>query len=46
MPTSEERRIVEELDREASRKGGLVVLVVCLMAAVALVVTGTMGMLQ
>lgn len=44
MHNPEERQIMEELDREVSRKGGLVALIVCLIVAIALVVAGTMGM--
>jgi len=43
MSNPEERRIMEELDREVSRKGGLVALIVCLLVAIALVVSGTVG---
>ncbi len=43
MPDAEERRIMEELDREVSSKGGLVALVVCLVVAVALLAAGAMG---
>ena len=46
MQTPEERDIVEQLDREVSRRGGLVALVICLLAAAGLLIVMTMGVFR
>lgn len=45
MSTPEERKIVEDLDREVSQSGGLVALVLCLLVGGALLVVMAMDVL-
>lgn len=38
MPSHEERKLIEELDREADRPAGLILLVACMATGIALLV--------
>lgn len=45
MPSNEERDIVDQLDREVSRKGTLVALAVCMILAVGVITAVAMDIL-
>lgn len=45
MPNPEEKELVDELDREVSRKGSLIALVACLALAGGMFVAVTMDLL-
>jgi hypothetical protein len=44
MPNAEERKLVDELDREVSQSGGLLVLVACLATAAGLALATALTM--
>ena len=46
MPSPEEKEIVDELDREVSRKGSLIALVACLALAGGMFVAATLDVLR
>ena len=43
MPNPDEQDTMEDIDRDVSQKGGLVMLVICLIVAMGLVMAGAMG---